>query len=183
MRESQRAAELCRQMLAYASKGNLMTQPLEVSALVAEMVPLLKRSISSKAVLDYRFAKNLPSIEGDAKQIRELIMNLVVNAFEAIGEKEGRVTLAVDAKGCNQRFLPENLPEGKYVVVEVRDTGCGMNPAIRERIFEPFFTTKFNDRGLGLAAAAGIARAHGGDIKIYSQAGRGTTFTVFLPAC
>jgi two-component system cell cycle sensor histidine kinase/response regulator CckA len=87
-------------MLAYAGKGNLMIQPLDVSALVAEMVPLLKRSIFSKAVLDYRFAKNLPSIEGDAKQIRQLIINVVANAFEAIGEKEGLVSLAVDAKGC-----------------------------------------------------------------------------------
>jgi len=174
-------------MLAYAGKGNLMIQPLDVSALVAEMVPLLKRSISSKAVLDYRFAKNLPSIEGDAKQIRELIMNLVVNAFEAIGEKEGVVSLTVDGPDGKQPFSPamlpmENLADGKYVVVEVRDTGCGMNPVIRDRIFESFYTTKFTGHGLGLAAAAGIVQAHGGEIRVYSRPGRGSTFTVFLPA-
>jgi len=186
LKESQRAAELCRQMLAYAGKGNLMIRPLDVSALVAEMVPLLKKSISREVALDYRFAKNLPSIKGDATQIRQLITNLVINAFEAVGEKEGLVSLAVDVDGCKQSFRPgmlqmENLAEGKYVVVEVKDTGCGMNPAIRERIFEPFFTTKFNGRGLGLAAAAGIVQAHGGDIKVYSRPGMGTTATVFLP--
>jgi signal transduction histidine kinase len=185
--ESQRAGELCRQMLAYAGKGNLMIQPLDVSELVAEMIPLLKGSISGKAALHYRFANNLPSINGDAAQIRQLIMNLVINALEAVGEKEGVVSLTVDTQGGKQPFLPEMLPmenlaESKYVVVEVRDTGCGMNPVIRDRIFEPFYTTKFTGQGLGLAAAAGIVQAHGGDIRVYSRPGRGSTFTVFLPA-
>jgi signal transduction histidine kinase len=186
MKQSQRAGELCRQMLAYAGKGNLMIQPLDVSALVAEMIPLLKGSISGKAALHYRFANNLPSINGDATQIRQLIMNLVINAFEAIGEKEGLVSLTVDTQGGKQPFFPgmlpmENLAESKFVVVEVRDTGCGMNPVIRDRIFEPFYTTKFTGHGLGLAAAAGIAQAHGGDIRVYSRPGRGSSFSVFLP--
>lgn len=186
MKASQRAGELCRQMLAYAGKGNLVIQPLDVSALVAEMIPLLKGSVSGKATLRYRFTNNLPSIKGDATQLRQLIMNLVINAFEAIDEKEGVVSLTVNAQGGKQPYLPgmlpmENLVECKYVVVEVRDTGCGMNPVIRDRIFEPFFTTKFTGRGLGLAAAAGIAQAHGGDIKVYSRPERGSTFTVSLP--
>jgi two-component system, cell cycle sensor histidine kinase and response regulator CckA len=114
-------------------------------------------------------------------------MNLVVNAFEAIGEKEGVVSLTVDGPDGKQPFSPamlpmENLADGKYVVVEVRDTGCGMNPVIRDRIFEPFYTTKFAGHGLGLAAAAGIVQAHGGEIRAYSRPGRGSTFTVFLPA-
>jgi signal transduction histidine kinase len=187
MKESQRAGELCRQMLAYAGKGNLMIQPLNVSALVAEMVPLLKRLNAREIAFDYRLAKNLPSINGDETQIRQLIMNLVINAFEALGEKEGMVSLTVDAESCKQPFPPKmlqmkNLAPGKYVVVKVRDTGCGMNAVIRDRIFEPFFTTKFSGRGLGLAAAAGIVQAHGGQIRVYSRRGRGATFTVFLPA-
>jgi signal transduction histidine kinase len=117
--------------------------------------------------------RNLPCIEGDATQIRQLITILVNNACEAISGNDGVVSLAIDAKDCNQPFLTEmlqieDMPGGKYVVVEVKDTGCGMSSVTRDRIFEPFFTTKFTGRGLGLAAAVGIVQAHGGKIKVYS---------------
>ncbi len=183
---SQRAAGLCRQMLAYAGRANLTLQPLDVSVLADEMVPLLKKLIAGTATLQCRIEKNLPFIAADATLTRQLIMDLITNAAEAIGENDGLISLAIGVNG-DQPYprgitQMEDLPEGEYVMVEVRDTGCGMEPATRDRIFEPFFTTKFIGRGLGLASAAGIVRAHGGAIKVYSRPGRGTTFRVFLPA-
>jgi two-component system cell cycle sensor histidine kinase/response regulator CckA len=148
---------------------------------------MLEVSISKKALLRYNFASNLPAIDADATQIRQIIMNLVINASDAIGEKSGIISISTGAIRCDREFLSETwlnerLPAGLYVYVEVADTGCGMDRETLPRIFDPFFTTKFTGRGLGLAAVLGIVRSHKGAIKVYSEKGRGTTFKVLFPA-
>ena len=147
---------------------------------------MLQVSISKKAMLRCDFAENLPSIDADPAQIRQVIMNLVINASEAIGSKEGIISISTDSMQCNQTYLSENHPikpppPGKYVYVEVSDTGCGMDPKTRAKIFDPFFTTKFTGRGLGLAAVIGIMQQHKGAIKITSEPGKGSTFRVLFP--
>ena len=182
-----RAAELTRQMLAYSGKGKFVVQALDLSRLVEEMAHLLQVSISKTVVLKYNFAANLPAIEADASQIHQIVMNLIINASEAIGRKSGVVTVSTslveaDRSYLAETYLDENLPEGYYVSLEVADTGCGMDKQTLQKIFDPFFTTKFTGRGLGLAAVLGIVRGHGGALKIYSEPRRGTTFKVLFPA-
>ena len=182
-----RAAELTKQMLAYSGKGKFVVEALNLSKLVEEIGDLLQVSISKKVVLKYNFAEDLPPIEADAAQIRQVVMNLIINASEAIGEKSGVVAVSTgvieaDRSYLSETYLDENLPEGDYVSLEVADTGCGMDEQTRRKIFDPFFTTKFTGRGLGLAAVLGIVRGHGGALKIDSEPQRGTTFKVLLPA-
>ena len=182
-----RAAELTKQMLAYSGKGKFVVQALNLSKLVEEMPHLLQVSISKNVVLKYNVAGNLPAIEADAGQIRQVVMNLISNASEAIGEKSGVVTVSTglmeaDRSYLSKTYLDENLPEGCYVSLEVADTGCGMDEQTRQKIFDPFFTTKFTGRGLGLAAVLGIVRGHGGALKIDSEPNRGSTFSVLFPA-
>ncbi|HNV71877.1 MAG TPA: response regulator, partial [Candidatus Ozemobacteraceae bacterium] len=134
-----------------------------------------------------QFAPDLPLIDGDPTQIRQVLMNLVINASEAIGDKSGIISVSTGVMHCVREYLAEsylddNLTEGPYVFLEIADTGCGMTREIQQRIFEPFFTTKFQGRGLGMAAVLGIVRGHHGAIKIYSEAGKGTTFKVLFPA-
>ncbi|KXK36527.1 MAG: Blue-light-activated protein [Candidatus Hinthialibacteria bacterium OLB16] len=183
-----RAAELARQMLAYSGKGRFVIQKINLSKLVEEMTHLLQVSISKKVFLRYNFADNLPAIEGDATQIRQVIMNLITNASDAIGDKSGVITITTglietDSTYLESTYLKDDLPGGYYVFLEVSDTGCGMDEETRARIFDPFFTTKFTGRGLGLAAVLGIVRGHKGTVKVYSEAGRGTTFKILLPCC
>jgi len=193
LKASKRAAELARQMLAYSGKGHFVVEPLDLGMLVDEMAHLLEVSISKKVVLKYNFADNLPAIDGDATQIRQIIMNLITNASEAIGDKSGVVALSTGAMDCDRAYLDdvneillagldEPLGEGIYVYIEVVDTGCGMDAETIEKIFDPFFTTKFTGRGLGMSAVLGIVRGHHGAIKIHSKLGRGTTFKVLFPA-
>ncbi|OQA15587.1 MAG: Blue-light-activated protein [bacterium ADurb.Bin363] len=183
---AKRAAELTKQMLAYSGKGKFMVQKLQLSEIVEEMSHLLEVSISKKCILKYNFAQNLLPLEGDATQIRQIIMNLITNASEAIGERSGVIAVTTGMMDCDRAYLSEcyldeNLPEGLYVYIEVADTGCGMTKEIQNKIFDPFFTTKFTGRGLGLAAVIGIVRSHKGVIKIYSEPLRGTTFKVMFP--
>jgi two-component system cell cycle sensor histidine kinase/response regulator CckA len=185
-RAAQRATELCKQMLAYSGKGRFVIQAVEMQKVVEEMLHMLRVSISKNAILKLNFAPNLPSVEADASQLRQVVMNLVVNASEAIGERSGVITLSTGAMDCDRQYLSEawldeQLPEGMYVFIEVADTGGGMDAETRSRIFDPFFTTKFTGRGLGLAAVLGIVRGHHGAIKVYSELGRGTTFKVLFP--
>ena len=182
-----RAAELTKQMLAYSGKGKFVVEALNLSKLVEEMAHLLEVSISKNVVLKYNFPDDLPAIEADAGQIRQVVMNLILNASEAIGEKSGVVAVSTgvieaDRSYLSETYLDENPPEGDYVSLEVADTGCGMDEQTRKKIFDPFFTTKFTGRGLGLAAVLGIVRGHGGALKIYSEPQRGTTFKVLFPA-
>ncbi|MCP4658463.1 MAG: response regulator [bacterium] len=181
-----RAAELCRQMLAYAGRGQFIVQTLNFSALAADMARLLEGSISDNAVLERRLAPKLPNFEGDATQIRQVIMNLITNASDALGDGGGRITLATGVMPCDreylrQTYLAEELPEGAYLFLEVTDTGCGMDRETRERMFDPFFSTKLTGRGLGLANTLGVVRGHGGALKVDSEPGKGTTFRVLFP--
>ncbi len=183
-----RAAELAKQMLAYSGKGKFIIQRLNLSRIVEEMSHLLQVSISKKVFLRYNFASNLPSVEGDPTQIRQVIMNLITNASDAVGDRSGIITISTgalyaDTAYLSESYLDDDLPEGYYVYVEVSDTGCGMDEETRSKIFDPFFTTKFTGRGLGLAATLGIVRGHKGAIKVYSEVGKGTTIKILFPAC
>jgi PAS domain S-box-containing protein len=182
-----RAADLCRQMLAYSGKGRFVLDHVNLSEAVRDMSNLLEVSISKNAALRYRFAATLPFIEADVTQVRQIIMNLIINASEAIGDQNGVITVSTGSMECSRSYLQEAyideaLPEGTYVYLEVADTGCGMDEATRLKMFDPFFSTKFTGRGLGLAAVLGIVRSHQGTVKIISEPGRGTTFRVLFPA-
>lgn len=184
---AQRAADLCKQLLAYSGKGRFVVQPLDVNQVVQEMTHLLEVSISKKAVLKFRLQPDLPAVMADATQIRQIFMNLVTNASDAIGEKSGVITITTGVMDCDQAylsetFIDEKLNEGRYVYFEVVDSGCGMDRQTQAKIFDPFFTTKFTGRGLGMAAVLGIIRGHHGAIRIYSEVHRGSTFKVLLPA-
>ena len=183
---AKRAAELTNQMLAYSGRGAFTVRPLSLSKLAIEIGSLLEASVSKKAVLSYACDPDLPLIEGDAAQLHQLLINLITNASDAIGDKPGVITIStrsVHATGdyLSKTFVDDDLEEGSYVCLEVSDTGCGMDAATLARIFDPFFTTKFAGRGLGLSATLGIVRGHRGAITVYSEPGRGTTFKVLLP--
>ena len=189
---ARRASEVANQMLAYSGKGKFVVAPLALSELVAEMSQLLRVAISKKVVLRCSFAEGLPSFDGDATQVRQVVMNLITNASEAIGDQTGQIQLTTSAMVCDRAYLDGRaivrdrlhgapLREGRYVFLEVADTGCGMTPETIERIFEPFFTTKFTGRGLGLSALLGIVHGHSGAIEIRSEVGAGTTIRVLFP--
>ena len=184
---SRRAAGLCLQMLAYVGKGRSELKHVDLPALVEEMTHLLKTSLNKKAILNLNFEQGLPPIQADANQIRQIVMNLIINASEAIGERGGVITVSLGAREGDLEYLRKtclknDLPAGLYVYLEVSDTGCGMDEETQQRIFEPFFTTKFSGRGLGLAAALGMVQTHNGALRLQSAPGKGTTFTVLFPA-
>jgi PAS domain S-box-containing protein len=187
VRAGEQAAHLTRQMLAYSGKGKFLVEPVNLSALIPEMSGLVRRSISKKIALCLDLAEDLPPIEADRGQIQQVFMNLALNAAEAIGSREGRIDVRTCVEDVDARFMrlhPEaaELRPGKYVCLEVRDTGCGMDDDTRTKIFDPFFSTKFTGRGLGLAAVAGIVRGHQAAIMVTSQPGKGACFTVLFPA-
>ena len=185
------ASDLTRQMLAYSGKGRLFMQQFSINAIAKEIIQLLKSSLmKQKATLECTFAESLPDMEGDISQVRQVIMNLIVNASEAIGETAGTIRIVTGRMWADQQYLLEAerwlgpgqaLPEGYYLFIEVSDTGCGMDDETQARIFDPFFTTKFTGRGLGLSAVQGIVRGHRGALRIDSQPGHGTTFRVLFP--
>ena len=182
------AAELTRQMLAYAGRGTMTRRPLLMSELIAEMGQLLQVSIGKRTTLHYDFAAGVPAIEGDEAQLRQVVMNLILNASEAIGDGSGAITVGLRARAKSReqlasRWTHDDLPAGEYVEFEVSDTGAGMSADTLSRIFDPFFSTKFTGRGLGLAAVLGIVRAHRGTVEVDSTPGSGTSFRVLLPAC
>jgi PAS domain S-box-containing protein len=181
------ATDLARQMLAYSGKGRFVIEPLNLNSLVEEMLHILKVSISKQAVLRFNYSPHLPTIEADATQVRQILMNLVINASEAIGERSGVIAISTGMMDCDRQYLQgtsldEELPEGMYVYTEVADTGCGMDKETLSKLFDPFFSTKFTGRGLGMAAVLGIIRGHHGAIKVYSEPDKGTTFKVLFPA-
>ncbi|NVN89650.1 MAG: response regulator [Desulfuromonadales bacterium] len=182
-----RAADLAKQMLAYSGKGKFVLENLDFNSLLEEMLHMLEVSISKKAVLRLNITPNLPTVQSDPTQMRQIVMNLVINASEAIGEKSGVIAISTGCMDCDKSYLrnvwlDENLKEGLYVFVEVADTGCGMDDKTQAKIFDPFFTTKFTGRGLGMAAVLGIVNSHKGAIRVYSELGKGTTFKILLPA-
>ncbi len=181
-----RAAELTGQMLAYSGKGRFVVEPVDVGGVVREMSTLLQTA-GNGVRLELDLAPALPAVLADGTQMRQVLMNLLTNAAEAMGDRAGTITLRTGAMQASRAWLADahvalTAEPGEYVFVEVRDEGCGMDAATRQRIFEPFFTTKFAGRGLGLAAVLGIVRGHHGALRIESEPGRGTTFHVLIPA-
>lgn len=183
---SHRAADLCKQMLAYAGRSRTSMACTDFNQIVSDTVHLLRLSISKNATLDFILDPQPLPVEVDLSQIRQVIMNLVINASDALGESAGRirvVTSRVQATASQLRDARhgQDLPPGEYIAFEVQDDGCGMSDDTLKRIFDPFFTTKFTGRGLGLAAVLGIVRAHKGAFFVESQLGRGSTFRMLLP--
>jgi signal transduction histidine kinase/CheY-like chemotaxis protein len=183
-----RSAELSNQMLAYAGKGHFVVKPLDLNRLIEEMGHLLHASVSKKASMRVELAKDLPCMRADAVQIRQVVMNLITNASEALGEQEGAIVITTGLVDADQPLLSagmggEHLPEGRYVSLKVSDTGCGMNEETLTKLFDPFFSTKFAGRGLGLAATLGIIRSHKGTVYVRSRLGEGTTFELLFPCC
>ncbi len=181
-----RASELSRQMLAYSGKGRFVVTLLSLSELVDEMTQLLKSCISRNASLAIDLSASDTTVEGDPTQLRQVVMNLITNASDALGEETGSVSIRTgvieaDAALFEETYLAPEAPPGEYVFLEVADTGCGMDEEARQRVFEPFYTTKATGRGLGMAAVVGIVRSHDGALRIQSAPGRGTTITVLLP--
>ena len=183
---SHRAAELCRQMLAYAGKGRFRIAPLDLSSLVSETTALLNVSICKKVRMHIDLAPSLKPVMADVTQIQQIVMNLVINGSDAIGGQPGEIRIKTgvtwaDRETFDAAVQSPDLPEGEYVFLEVADTGCGMEPETLSKIFDPFFTTKFTGRGLGLAAVLGIVTGHHGALIVHSELGLGSTFRLLLP--
>ncbi len=179
-------SKLTNQLLAYSGKGKFIIELLDLSRIVEEMQPLLTFPISKKVTVEYNLNRELPLIEGDRNQQCQVLMNLVSNAAEAIGDKTGIISVGCGILDATRDDLAcavvdDGLPEGQYVYLQVSDTGCGLDRQNLDRVFEPFFTTKFAGRGLGLAALLGIVRSHKGAITVQSRPGIGTTFRVLYP--
>ncbi|MGB0909578.1 MAG: ATP-binding protein, partial [Nitrospirales bacterium] len=181
-----RGGELANQMLTYAGKGKLVIKSIDGSQLIKEMAHLLRISISKRAELKYNLAPNLPHIEADPSQFRQLILSVLTNASEAIGDNNGVITISTDSLSLTSDLFKDwyvagDLPSSHCVFIDVCDTGSGMDPTTIPKIFDPFFTTKFTGRGLGLAALLGIVRAHNGAVAVISRPGEGTHFRLLFP--
>lgn len=181
------AADLTRQILAYAGRSQFVPELVNLSGMVSNTVRLIESMISKRATLKLDLAAEVPRIEGDSGQLRQVILNLATNASDALGDQPGEVRIATGLIWLEGGELPSLktgrvMPAGLYVWLEIADTGAGMDRATLDRIFDPFFSTKFTGRGLGLAAVMGIVRAHRGSITVASEPGRGATFRVFFPA-
>jgi signal transduction histidine kinase len=181
-----RSAELSRQMLTYSGSAFYVTTDLDLSALLDKQADMFRSAISTNITLNLQINKCLPLIRGDADQILRLVMNLVVNASEAIGDQHGEVTLATDVMDCDAEYLSRSRPEdkpgpGRFVFLEITDTGCGMDSWTLDRLFDPFFSTKFWGRGLGMAEVIGIIKGHHGAIVVESESGKGTTIRGLFP--
>lgn len=181
------ASEMTKQMLICAGRGHVTVEPLDLGELVEEISGVLEASISKKAALRFNFPQGLPAVEGDAAQLRQVVMNLVRNASEAIGDKSGIISISASRVAASPGFfadtlLGEALGSGAYVCLSVSDTGCGIDKETLPKIFEPFFSTRFTGRGLGLAVVMGIVRSHQGAIRVSSEPGRGSRFDLYFPA-
>ena len=184
---AQRAAELCAQLLTYSGKGSFERETMGLNELIEEMLHMLKTSISKKCLLNLNLEKGVFPVHIDAAQVRQILMNLVINASEAIGDRSGVISISTGMMDCSDTYVKDTYTiapssNGLCVYVEVSDTGCGMDRDTLQRVFEPFFTTKFTGRGLGLSATMGIVSAHDGGLKAYSEPNKGTTFKVLFPA-
>jgi len=183
---ARRAADLCKQMLAYSGKGRYVVQAVDIAAIVEDMSHLLAISISKQVDLRTKFASQLPAIEADVTQLRQVILNLITNASDSIGDERGVIDVRTGVEECDAAYLADSyfevdLPAGEYVFFEVSDSGYGMDAETQAKVFDPFFSTKAMGRGLGLAAVLGIVRGHGGALKLFSEAGKGTTIKVLFP--
>lgn len=186
LQTSEKAAYLTQQMLAFSGGGLFMVEPLDLSLQVRDIAALIAGSIPDRVSVVFALDDNPPKVQADASQIRQALTNLILNAAEAIGDRSGTITIATGVCDQPERqrspyFSPLDARAGRYVYLEVRDTGAGMEESILPRIFDPFFTTKFTGRGLGLPAVLGIVRAHQGAVRVVSRPGAGTTFTLLFP--
>ncbi|MDP1578711.1 MAG: ATP-binding protein, partial [Candidatus Didemnitutus sp.] len=182
-----RAADLCRQLLAYAGKGAMSMEQLSVKELLRDTAHHFNHSLNPRTTLDLTLAPNLPLVEADPSQFQQIIMNLLLNAAEAIGENTGQIRLQTERVELIRGELIDarpsaDIPAGTYVLIEVGDTGCGMSPDTLRQVFDPFFTTKFTGRGLGLPAVLGIVRSLRGALTVRSTLGRGSLIRIYLPA-
>ena len=185
---SLRASDLVKQMLAYSGKGHYFIEAVDMNSIIQGMIGQISTFMPEGIETQYRLMDSLPTIEADANQMRQVLVNLTRNATEAIGENPGRIVIATDEVTLSDDFLknsciPDGTRPGQHVCISVSDTGNGIAPEARSNIFDPFFTTKPASRGLGLAAVLGIVRSHKGTITLESSLNNGTVFTVYLPAC
>jgi two-component system, cell cycle sensor histidine kinase and response regulator CckA len=183
---SRRAAEISQRLLAYSGRGRFVVGPVAPSTVIRDMMRMLELAVSKRTTLRTDLPDDLPVVEADADQVRQLVMNLVSNAAEAIGEQDGIVQISVSVVDCREGepatdYFGDPLESRRYVAIEVADSGPGFGTETKARLFDPFFSTRFTGRGLGLAAALGIVRGHRGAIQVESEPGRGARFRVFLP--
>jgi PAS domain S-box-containing protein len=187
-RAASTAADMCEQLLAYAGKGQFDVEAADLSDIVRETDHLIDATVSASTTVEYDLTEGLPAAELDATQVRQILMNAIQNASEALEDTDRpRIGIATGARDCTSSdfadmYLGEERPDGWYVYLEISDNGCGMTPDEVQRIFDPFFTTKFTGRGLGLAATLGIIRAHDGAVQVDTAPGDGTTFRFYFPA-
>jgi len=184
---ARRLSDLTHQLLAYSGQGPFAQEQLDLSDLVREMGELLRPAISKRATVEYDFEDELPRITADPTQIRQVVMNLITNASDAIGDQQGTIAIRtgeieLSTEDLRRMYLADDSQPGSYVYLDISDTGCGMDEQTLAKIFDPFFTTKFTGRGLGLAAVLGIVRRHNGGLQVQSTLGRGTRFRVLFPA-
>ncbi len=190
---AERAADLTRQLLAYTGKGKFQSGPLDMNQLIRDTTELMETALPTHATLDLKLQADLPLVQSERSQIQQVIMNLFINAIEALPDGAGSITISTTTRqmaehSMNSPLVMKNqigsgaVKPGQYVVIEVADTGTGMDQATMHRIFDPFFTTKSKGHGLGLSATLGIMRMHHGALQVQSQSGAGTTFTILLPA-
>jgi PAS domain S-box-containing protein len=186
IQSGEQAAHLTRQLLAYAGKGRFVVQRVNLTELIREAAPLIQSSIPKSIALRLELKPDISAVETDPSQMQQVFMNLAINAAEAIGDGAGVISVSTGETTVDARIANEldgsGIERGRYVFLDVRDTGSGMDEATKARIFDPFFTTKFQGRGLGLAAVAGIVRAHRGAIQVTSTPGAGADIRVLLPA-
>jgi two-component system cell cycle sensor histidine kinase/response regulator CckA len=176
-----RGSEIVRELMVYAGKESATVELVDVSRIIQEMLELLKVSVSKHAALEADLGKNLPPVRANAAQLRQIVMNLVTNASDALGDRDGVIRLSTRCVRVDQDSQLGHLDEGNYTLLEVADTGCGMTPETQAKVFDPFFTTKFAGHGLGLAIVDGIVRGLRGMIRLSSEPGKGTTFQILLP--
>jgi len=184
-KSARRASELSRQLLAYAGKAEFVIKPLNLTALVREMTNILRVSISRKARIEFDLDDMIPAIDGDQTQIRQIIMNLLINASEALPDGRGTITIRtgtsrLHSKDLSKLMLAESIFPGDFVFLELRDSGCGISPKVRKKIFDPYYSTKEGGRGLGLASVLGIVRGHKGAIGLHSDPGKGTSIKIIF---
>jgi PAS domain S-box-containing protein len=176
-----RGSEIVRQLMIYAGKDGAVPGPVDLSTTVDEMLTLLKVSVTKRAAIQAELQQDLPAIHASAAQIRQVVMNLITNASDAIGAQDGKIQVITRRVSLKEQSVVVALPDGDYAQLEVSDTGCGMSPETQANVFDPFFTTKSAGRGLGLAVVQGIVRSLGGAIQVTSEPEKGTTFQVLLP--
>ncbi|HMK39376.1 MAG TPA: PAS domain S-box protein, partial [Bacteroidota bacterium] len=187
LQATRRASDLTREMLAYSGKGRFVTTLVDINEIVSENAELLRSSIPHTVSLSTSLAPGLPAADADLAQVQQVVMNLITNASEAIGDRPGVISVQTGIMDCDEAYLRESRIEekpapGRFLYFDVTDTGDGMGPEVLARMFDPFFTTKSTGRGLGMSAVLGIVRGHRGAIIIGSAAGKGTTVRVLLPA-